>query len=192
MIFRVLFLQKVFNIKKIAVFFLLAFGFILSSCENDQAEIKRVTSGKQEPVEEIKGLETLYSDSGLVRVKVTAPVYRKLVSPESVTELPGGIHIEFFNETFQVESELKAKYAIHYENERVWEARNDVVVVNKKGETLNTEKLVWNERKELLTSDQHVKITTKEEIIYGDGFEANQDFSLYKIFKVKGRITVKK
>ena len=68
---------------------------------------------------------------------------------------------------------------------------NDVEVVNEKGEKLNTEKLIWDERKELLSSDQFVKITTPEEIIMGKGFEANQDFSRYKIFNVTGRITVK-
>ena len=140
--------------------FLLVLGVQLVSCENDQAEIKRVTNVSKEPIEHIKGLEILYSDSGLVRVKVT--------------------------------SELKAKYAIHYENESKWEAQKDVVVINEKGDQLNTEKLVWNEREEKLTSDEHVKITTAEEIIYGKGFEANQDFSRYKIFNVKGRITVKK
>jgi hypothetical protein len=44
----------------------------------------------------------------------------------------------------------------------------------------------------LLSSDRFVKITTAEEIIFGDGFEANQDFTRYRIFNVKGRITVKK
>ena len=67
-----------------------------------------------------------------------------------------------------------------------------MVVVNRKGERLNTEKLIWDERNELLSSDRFVKITTAEEIIFGDGFEANQDFSRYRIFNVKGRLTVKK
>ena len=49
---------------------------------------------------------------------------------------------------------------------------------------------MWDEGKELLSSDEFVKISTKDEIIYGEGFEANQDFSKYKIFKVKGRITI--
>jgi len=90
-----------------------------------------------------------------------------------------------------VESELKAQYAVHYEDKRIWEARKDVEVINLKGERLNTEKLIWDERKELLSSDEQVKITTAEEIIYGKGFEANQDFSKYRIFNVKGRITLK-
>ncbi|MBK7886167.1 MAG: LPS export ABC transporter periplasmic protein LptC [Bacteroidetes bacterium] len=181
-----------FNRRSLDFLFLLTFAGVLSACENDQTEIKRITEQKNEPVEHIKGLETLYSDSGLVRVRVRAPELKKIVSPQNITEMPQGIHIEFFDPEMKVESELKAKYAVHYENEKRWEARKDVVVVNKKGEMLNTELLIWNERNEKLTSDQHVKITTEDEIIYGDGFEANQDFSLYKIFNVRGRITVKK
>jgi LPS export ABC transporter protein LptC len=170
---------------------LVVFGF-LAACENDEKEIQRVTHRSTDPTEEIKGLQTLYSDSGRVKVKVTAAELDKIPGPPPVTELPMGIHIEFFNEQLQVISELTARYAIHYELERVWEARNKVVVVNRKGETLKTEKLIWNEKKELLTSDEFVTITTPEETIYGEGFEANQDFSQYRIFKVKGIITVRK
>ncbi|MBL7923483.1 MAG: LPS export ABC transporter periplasmic protein LptC [Bacteroidia bacterium] len=186
------FLPEFFNKRVVRFLFFLVLGVHFASCKNDEEEIKRVTNVSKEPVEQIKGLETLYSDSGIVRVRVRAPELRKMVVPQPLTEMPGGIHIEFYDNQLKVESELKAKYAIHFENERKWEARNDVIVVNKKGERLNTEKLVWDERNELLTSDQHVKITTSEEIIYGNGFEANQDFSRYKIFNVKGRITVKK
>ena len=185
--------SKIFlNTGRVAVFFLVVFTFVSSGCENDPSEVARITKYENEPLEHIKGLETIYSDSGIVRVKVTAPELKKIGTNQLITELPGGLHIEFFDEQLNVESELKAKYAIHYENERKWEARNDVVVVNKKGEKLNTEKLIWDERKELLSSDQHVKITTAEEVIFGNGFEANQDFSRYKILNVTGVLTVKK
>lgn len=70
------------------------------------------------------------------------------------------------------------------------EARKNVSVINQKGERLNTEHLVWDERSEKLTSDEFVKITTKDEIIFGNGFEANQDFTKYKIFNIKGTISI--
>lgn len=151
-----------------------------------------MTRRNPDPVEEIRGLQTLYSDSGRVKVKVSAAELDKISGPPPVTELKKGIHIEFFDENLQVISELTARYAIHYELQRIWEARNKVVVVNRKGETLKTEKLIWNERSEMLTSDEFVTITTPKETIYGEGFEANQDFSSYRIFKVKGIITVRK
>ena len=173
------------------LYFLVALGFLFISCENDKDEITRISSKSTDPNEEIKGLETLYSDSAILKVRVKAPVLKKFVSPKGITELPKGLLIEFFDINHKVVSKLSANYAIHFEQESRWEAKNNVVVVNEKGDQLNTEKLTWDERKEILYSDQFVKITSKDEIIYGNGFEANQDFSRYRIFKVKGRITVK-
>lgn len=180
-------------IKKLAVKFLPAL-LVLSflSCENDQSEIERVTVRRNGPAEEIRKLVTLYSDSGIVKVKVSAPVLRRYTDPRPLTELPKGMNIDFFDDSLRVISHLSARYAVQDIRTKTWEARDDVVVVNRKGEQLNTEKLVWDEQKELLSSDRFVKITTAEEIIFGDGFEANQDFSRYRIFNVKGRITVKK
>ena len=39
-------------------------------------------------------------------------------------------------------------------------------------------------------SDEFVKITTEDEIIMGEGMEANQDFTKWKIHKIKGVINV--
>nr|MBP6335704.1 LPS export ABC transporter periplasmic protein LptC [Bacteroidia bacterium] len=90
----------------------------------------------------------------------------------------------------RVKSRMDADYGVRYEKEQKMEARKNVVVVNERGEQLNTEHLVWDEKRQKLTSDQFVKITTKDEIIYGNGFEANQDFSKYKIFNIKGTISI--
>ncbi len=189
MLFR--FAQKNIRIQVIGLYFLLALGFLFSSCENDKKEIERISAKSSDPAEEIKGLETLYSDSGIVKVRVTAPVLKKITTPPAITELPKGLLIEFYDQNKKVISKLSANYAIHFEQESKWEAKSNVVVINEKGDQLNTEKLTWDEKKEILYSDQFVKIKTKEEIIYGNGFEANQDFSRYRIFNVKGRITVK-
>lgn len=61
----------------------------------------------------------------------------------------------------------------------------------KKGEKLNTEHLIWNEDSAKIYTDEFVKITTTDEIIMGEGMEANQDFSKWKIYKIRGTINVK-
>lgn len=108
------------------------------------------------------------------------------------TELPSGVHVEFYDEAMKVNSTLDAKYALRKDQESIMEAKNDVVVVNAKGEKLNTEHLTWNERTAKIYSDKFVKITTPDKIIFGNGFEANQDFTSYKIFNIKGTITINK
>ena len=39
-------------------------------------------------------------------------------------------------------------------------------------------------------TDRFIKISTKDEIIYGEGFEANQDFTSYEIKQITGTIKV--
>jgi hypothetical protein len=70
-------------------------------------------------------------------------------------------------------------------------ARNDVVVINKKGEKLNTEELIWDEQREQIYSNAFVKITTDDEIIMGNGLESNQTFTDYTVKHITGSIKVK-
>ena len=180
-----------FNTNYRKLVFVIALGLIFQACENDQGKIEQITKPDHSPLESISGLETIYSDSAIIKVKVIAPVLNKYTSPKLLTEMPKGLNISFYDNDLHVISNLNAKYAIHYEQEHRWMAKNDVVVVNQKGEQLNTEKLLWDENTGKIYPDEFVKITTPDEIIMGKGFEANQDFSKYKIFKVTGNITVK-
>ncbi|MFM7016930.1 MAG: LPS export ABC transporter periplasmic protein LptC [Bacteroidota bacterium] len=176
-----------FVAKQLGYIFLLIF---IVSCENNESEIERVTAKPNDPIEEIAGLKTIYSDSGHVKVLLEAAVMKKKLLPKPITELSKGMKISFYDANMQVVSHMSSNYAIHYEQEHRWEAKNNVEVVNLKGEKLNTEKLIWDERNNKLLSDNFVKITTPKEIIMGNGFEADQDFNHYKIFNVTGHITL--
>jgi lipopolysaccharide assembly outer membrane protein LptD (OstA) len=70
-------------------------------------------------------------------------------------------------------------------------ARNNVEVINIKGEKLNSEELIWNNKNKKIYTEKFVTIQTKDEIIYGDGLEANEDLTNYKIKKIRGTIQVK-
>jgi LPS export ABC transporter protein LptC len=182
-------------IKKIAgtgFFHLALLILLLSACENDIEKVKLVTDRKALPTESSKGLEILYSDSARVKVKIIAPEMNRLSLDQPTTELPKGLDVEFYDDNLNVISTLTAKYAIRHDAENIMEARNNVVVVNSKNEKLNTEHLVWNERSAKIYSDEFVKITTPDKIIFGNGFEANQDFTNYRIYKIKGTITINK
>ena len=55
---------------------------------------------------------------------------------------------------------------------------------------MNTEQLIWDIGQKRIISDAFVKITTADEIIYGDGLESNQEFTKYIIKNIKGIISV--
>jgi lipopolysaccharide export system protein LptC len=172
--------------------FLIILFAMLAGCENDIEKIKLITDKDIVPVESSSGLEILYSDSARVAVKIVAPEMNRYDTGKAVTVLPMGLHIEFYDPALKVVSTLDAKYAIRHDTEQLMEARDSVVVVNDKNEKLQTEKLIWNEREETIYSDEFVTITTADKVIYGEGFEANQDFTNYRIFKIRGTITIQK
>lgn len=163
---------------------------VLASCENDIEKVKLLSDHQVAPVESASVIRILYSDSAKVQMEIKAKELNRYDTENPYIEMPKGFQANFFDENMGVKSKLTADYGIRYERDQKMEARKNVVVVNEKGETLNTEHLVWDERTGKLKSDAFVKITTKGEIIMGTGLEANQDFSKYKIFNIKGTIPI--
>ncbi|HNQ11693.1 MAG TPA: LPS export ABC transporter periplasmic protein LptC [Bacteroidia bacterium] len=163
-------------------------AFFIYACSNDLEKVDQISSKKEIPIESSKNVEVLYSDSAVVKVKVLAPEMDRYVHPEEYLELPKGVHLTFYDNQYQASSTLKANYAIRKVQEQKMEARGNVEVVNNKNEKLNTEKLIWDENNRKIYTDAFAKITTDKEIIYGNGFEANEDFTQYRIFNIKGII----
>ncbi len=148
-----------------------------------------VTENKKFPVERGIKIEMTYTDSGIVRVKMIAPLIERYQDERPYTEMKKGLTCYFYNSNYEVESMLKARYAIRWENEKLMEARDSVIVINTKGETLTAEQIFWNETtKKIYSKNKLVTITQKDQILYGYGFESNEDFTKYKIFKLKGII----
>lgn len=168
-----------------------AFSGTIYSCENDMKKVKELTESYEPSSETGKDIEVLYSDLGKVKAKLTAPTLLRFRTKEPYTELPDGLKILFYDEDEQVETQLTAGYGISYEKSDEMIVRNNVEAVSVKGEKLNTEELVWNQKTQKISSDKFVKITTRDEIIFGDGFESNQDLSNYKIKKIRGTIRLK-
>lgn len=181
------------NSFKILIIFLFAF---IVSCENDIAIVNSISfeTEKALPTESSKNVEFLYSDSAKVRSKLTAAQIDHYTGKKAYFEMPKGLKVIFYSQYPKEQTRLTADYGIGYDNgngmERM-EAQRNVVVINEKGDKLNTEHLTWNALTKKIYTEKFVKITTKDEVIWGDGLDANQDFSKYEIRNVKGQINLK-
>ncbi|OFX43160.1 MAG: LPS export ABC transporter periplasmic protein LptC [Bacteroidetes bacterium GWA2_30_7] len=175
--------------KEIIAIAMISFCF---SCENELEKVNFFSKEVVLPNQSAIDIEVLYSEDAVVQLKLTAPVLEHYNDEEEPFVLfPKGIHVYFFNSKKEIESELQANYAKYFEKKKLWEARDDVRTINEKCDLLNTEQLFWNENKETIYSDKFVKITTAEEVLFGDGFESNQNFTKYQIKKLKGVISLK-
>ncbi|MEA3444875.1 MAG: LPS export ABC transporter periplasmic protein LptC [Bacteroidota bacterium] len=162
------------------------------ACTNDINQINFPVDLTTLPIQSAKNIEILYSDSAILKLKIVAPKLERYTNTEEpYIEFVNGIEVFFYDKEKNIVSSLKANYAIFDEKSETWEAKEDVEVINKKGEVINTELLIWDRKEETLSSDKFVKITTKDEILYGQGFDADQNFNNYTIHNPTGTINLK-
>ena len=163
----------------------------MTSCENDPAEIDRVISKDELKYETMKNVELLYSDSAILRVRLEADTMLRYLDLNTPTQIfPNGIRVDFFEPGGRVQSELTSKYAIRYEKKNEILVKDSVVWESKGYDRLETEELIWDEANNKVYTKKFVKITRPEEIVYGYGFEADQEFSRWEINAITGRIKV--
>lgn len=161
------------------------------SCKNDLASIQEAFPPDALYIEEIRDFEMLYSDSARVKVKVSGPVmWRHLDEKDPRQEFPRGVDVVFFDAQFRVNSRLTALYAVRQEKESRIVVRDSVVWAGPQQEQLETEELIWDERAQKVYTNKFVVIRRNDEIIWGHGFESDQDFTRSRIKAIEGRIKV--
>ena len=168
-------------------------GLLLVSiaCQNDLSEIEKVSPSEDAFRETARDVELLYSDSAVVRVRASGPeMMRYLDNDNPREEFTKGLTVHFFGANHKVNSELTSRFAVRYEGKQQITVRDSVVWISKSGEKLETEELIWDEKNKKVYSNRYVRITNEEEVIYGYGFEANQEFTEWRIKQIEGRIKV--
>lgn len=173
--------------------FMSALLFLLSfSCANDMNEVEKITESESYPDIEGEDIQMYYTDSAETIISMrAAEVINYSSVEEPYTEFPKGIHVVYFSSYPDTASMIRADYAIKYEDKHMWEAKGNVVTKNVEGEKLETEFLIWDEFKEKIYTNEQVTISTGTDVIWGHGFEADQDFTNWSIKKISGEISLK-
>lgn len=159
------------------------------ACQNDPIEVVPVDPDLDPGVERAKEVVMLYSDSGIVRVRIEAPLlyfFQPTEKEGQRREFPEGLKVDFYNPNKRVTSWLIANYAEHYEKTGLIYLRDSVVVWNIKNEKIFSEEMIWDEQKKQIRSDTFVRVITEKEEIYGRNLIANQEFTRWEIRDVEG------
>jgi LPS export ABC transporter protein LptC len=185
---------KTGNLGLKALLLFVATVLLYGSCENDIATIKALNQEINLPMQTGTNVEIIYSDSGLMKMKLIAPELKRFSREnDPYYEFPKGLKVLFYQADGKVESYIEADYALFFEKQELWEARNNVVAKNERTrEQLFTEHIFWNQKEETIYSDQYTKIINADGTFYGEkGFEARQDLTKWKLKKSKGTVNVK-
>jgi LPS export ABC transporter protein LptC len=164
---------------------------VLFSCQPDLKTIEAITKEGNLPVETASNMKIVYSTHGQIQMIMEAPEMQRFEGDKPYMELPAGFVMVFYDSLMNETSSISAKYAIQYEDDQLIDARNDVVVENRENnEKLNTEQLIWDQKNELIFTEKFVKITTEDEVLYGDGFESDERFTSWEIKNPRGTFYV--
>ena len=168
------------------VILLLLISFLFQGCEPQEAAQPREYEG---PLREVENVEMHYTENEVIKVKMTADRVYEYENGDQ--EFPSGIYLEFYTETGQLKSTLRANYAYHNKEEGRWKGQGKVEVKNlEKNEQLNTEELYWKPSEKKIFTESFVTIRMADEVIYGTGLEADEDFSSYSIQNPQGEFQV--
>jgi len=169
---------------------LIAGTALLSSCDKRELPVRELQI-RELPSLSARDVETMYSDSGKVTLLVRTPLIQQFSNEEQpYTLFPEGLTVLFYDKKTEPQASISAQYARYTEKDELWELRDSVVAVNTDGDILETELLFWSEPRESVWSDRFVRITGKDQIIMGTGFESDPRLSKWKIKNVTATIYV--
>jgi LPS export ABC transporter protein LptC len=163
---------------------------LFSSCEKKKEVLKDLQI-KELPTLSARNVETMYSDSGQVTLVVRSPLINQYNGGEEPhTLFPEGLSVFFYDKKTEPQASITSKFARYTEKDELWELRDSVVAVNPEGDILETELLYWSEPRESVWSDRFVRITGKDQIIMGTGFESDPRLTKWKIKNVSATIYI--
>ncbi|MBQ1696499.1 MAG: LPS export ABC transporter periplasmic protein LptC [Bacteroidales bacterium] len=140
-----------------------------------------------------KDLHTKYYSQHRLQTTIDAPVLDQFSSvKQPYWEFPKGVKVVFYDEQLKAQSSLTSGYAVYYTKKKLWEARNNVEIVNESGTKLNTEQIFGDENGKKVFSVKKVTVTDPDgTVIVGkQGFESDMAFKNYKFLDVNGVVSL--
>lgn len=83
---------------------------------------------------------------------------------------------------------IEADHVAYHQNQEYFIAEGGVSIRTNDNRTLVTEWIKWQERKQLLQTNEFVHITTPEEVVSGMGLEATEDLKSYQIGQFRAEL----
>jgi LPS export ABC transporter protein LptC len=171
------------------IFYLLIALLLVSCKENDMAKVKSMFNEKDADVEVADSVKFTYKEGAYIRAVVTGKTIKRYTKTENKLEFPDGLLVKFFDQLNLI-SVMKADYAENNDMEKIVKVSGNVYMENARAEIMETQELTWNMHSKRIFTDKSVKIKTPDNIIYGVGFDSDEDFSNYTIRKVNGIVAV--
>ena len=168
---------------------LLGSAILLFSCEAKKTTTSHSTNLENLMTEYSENLSIVTSENGQKSYHFTTPLMEGYaLAREPYKEFRKGVKVVTYDgDTTTVESAtLTANYAIFYETRKLWEAKGDVVVIQREGRRLYTSQLFWNQATHRIYSNVDSRVVDGDEVYDCEGFESDEEMKDWHYRKIKG------
>ena len=163
---------------------------MLFSCKNNFKEVQKIGISENEPIGIAEHINLKYTDSGKVQAHLISD---KMVDFSNLdfaySEFPEGLILHLFNDDNQ-KSTIVSDYAIVYDKTNLIDLQGNVVLTTHDDKKLNAEQLYFDQEKEWLFTNKPVKFADNDQIINGNGFDSNMDFSTARVLEITGIVYI--
>ncbi len=161
---------------------------LLSACEGDKEHIAvAVENPDSVAFMRSKGINSLISDSGVLRYKLIAEEWDIYTNTTPTTwKFMKGLLMQRFDESFNIDLYVQADTA-YLHKQRTWELRGRVVVKNVEGTIFKTNELFWDMQEHEMWNTMYMHIITPERELEGTDFRSNEQMTDYYVSNSVGR-----
>ena len=145
---------------------------------------------RQMPVQTSYNAEYTYSEKGKIRNRLYAGQLDQFVGENGHLDASQGLTFIFLDSLEQEEARLTSIRGVYYEKEKKMVVTDSVELRNAAGEKLETQELIFLQDSGKIFTDKFVTIKLEKEILYGTGFDADQDLSNYTMKNPEGEFEV--
>jgi len=156
-------------------------AMLLTACENDLKKVQQISAKELNThVDSSIGVDVIYSDSAVVKARLTTPLLLDYKIAKPYREMPKGIKIIFFDKNLQPQSTVVSDYAITSDGDKTITLKRHVVVNNTSGDNIKSEELVWDQVKKIIYSNQPVVLSKADGTVLNyTNFTSNENFTDY-------------
>ena len=156
------------------------------SCESNFKEVQNIGVLDSGPLTVAENINTVYTDSGEVKSILVSPRMLNFSNRDfAYYEFPDGADLTLFDDA-KNKSNVVSDYAIVYDETNLIDLRGNVVLRTHNNDTLFAEQLYYDQDREWIFTNKPVKFRTKDQLINGNGFDSNRNFTNAQVLEVTG------
>ena len=160
------------------------------SCKNNFNDVQQIGVSENEPIGIAEDINLKYTDSGKIKAILLSPKMLDYSNRNfAFTEFVDGIHLELFDDENN-KSTVVADYAIVYDKTDLIDLQGHVVLSTHEKDTLFAQQLYYDQVKEWLFTNQPVTFRTGTDLINGNGFDSDVNFTQAEVLEINGIITL--